>query len=274
MKKILVPVDFSDHSKYAAEVAASIARKSKGRLYLCHVVDIPSYVDTTGPAFENIPEGIAALKVVKKKFKEFIKLPFLKDINLGEVIMFNSVYENIIDFTHKNDVDLIVMGSHGSSGFREFLIGSNTQKIVRVADCPVLTVKKRIEDFTVKNMVFASDFADDIKDVFFDFIKIARYFGAFIHFVKVITKENFEPTSQSKEMINAFVKEFDVDRYSYDVYNANNVEEGINEYAENIGAELISLATHGRSTFSQLFNESLTEQLVNHSDLPVLSIRV
>ena len=75
-------------------------------------------------------------------------------------------------------------------------------------------------------------------------------------------------------MITALVKEFDVDRYSYDVYNANNVEDGINKYAENSRAELITPATHGRSTFSQLFNESLTELLVNHSDLPVLSIRV
>ncbi len=274
MKKILVPVDFSEYSEYAAEVAASITRKSGGRVYLLHVVDIPDYVDTHGVSFDNIPEGIAALKLVKKQFKQFLNKPFFKDVNVGEVVLFDGVYDNIISFADENDIDLIVMGSHGASGFREFFIGSNTQKIVRTANRPVLTIKNRIPDFHVSNLVFASDFNEDVDNAFYEFRKIADYYSAFIHLIKIITKENFESTTESKKKIQDFVNKNSLTKYSIEIFNAYEITEGIIEVAKNKNADLISIATHGRSGFHQIFNESLAEQLVNHSDLPVLSMKL
>lgn len=274
MKNILVPTDFSDYANYAAEIACSIARKSGGRIYLMHVVDIPTYVDTHGASFGDIPEGIAALRYTKQQFKELLKKDFFNNVNVGEVLQFNDVFTNISAFANENEIDLIVMGSHGSSGFKEIFIGSNTQKIVRTAKCPVLTVKDRIENFDIKNLVFASEFNEDTFEAYNSIVKIADYFNANIDLVKVITKDNFESQKTSNELIEKFVDEFGLTKYTATIYNSDSVENGINEFASDRKADVIAVTTHGRSTFSQMFQDSMAEKLVNHSELPVLSVKI
>jgi len=133
MKKILVPTDFSEYANHATEVAASIARKSNGRIYLMHIMDMPSYVDTHGGSYESVPEGIAALRHTKQQFKDLLKESYLKDVNVGEVLQFNDVFTSISAFAKDNDVDLIVMGSHGVRGLKELFLGSNTERIVKTA---------------------------------------------------------------------------------------------------------------------------------------------
>lgn len=274
MKKILVPTDFSDFANYATEIAASICRKTGGRLYLMHIMDMPSYVDPHGAAYESIPEGIAALRHTKQKFKNLLKEPYLKDINVGEVLQFNDVFTSISKFADDNDVDLIVMGSHGVRGLKEMFLGSNTERIVRTANCPVLTIKKQNDDYKLINMVFASEFTEDTYEAYEGILKIASYFNAHIHLLKVITKVNFEPYSKSMELMNAFAKRMDLKKFSTFVFNANDVEEGILEFAQMRNAEMIAVTTHARSNFSQVFNDSVAENLVNHSNIPVLSMKI
>ena len=75
------------------------------------------------------------------EFEKLIKQEFFTDVNVVEVVQWENVFETITVKAKEHDIDLIVMGSHGASGVKEFFVGSNTEKIVRTAHCPVLTSK-------------------------------------------------------------------------------------------------------------------------------------
>ena len=176
MKKILVPTDFSECAEHAAEVAANLAKRTGARLYMLHIMDIPVYDrNDSFQSFSDAAEGIFWMKLVKKRYKELFARPFMKGVNAVEVIQYDGVYSTIAKQAAEHDIDLIVMGSHGDSGAHELFIGSNTEKVVRIAECPVLTVKNRHQDFDLKNIIFASNFYGEAKENFaklFNFIKL------------------------------------------------------------------------------------------------------
>ena len=117
MKKILVPTDFSECAEHAVEVAASIAKLTDARLYLLHVMDIPVYDrNDSFQSYSDTAEGIFWMKLVKKRFKELFKKPFLNGVNAVEVLQFDGVYETIAEQAKAHEIDMIVMGSHGDSG--------------------------------------------------------------------------------------------------------------------------------------------------------------
>ena len=275
MKKILVPTDFSECATHATEVAASIARKTGARLYILHVLDIPVYDRNDGlSTFQNTAEGIFWLKLVKKRFKELFAMPFLEGVNAVEVLQFHGVYETVATQAAEHDIDLIVMGSHGDSGAHEVFIGSNTEKVVRLAECPVLTIKERIEDFNPKNVVFASNFYGEAKDNFEKLFRFVKAFDAHLHLVKVITPDHFESTPYTEKSIQEFVDEWKLKNYTMHIFNERTIHAGIHEASERIGADLITMETHGRTGLSRFFYGSQTESVVNHANMPVLSVKI
>lgn len=275
MKKILVPTDFSECAEYAAEVAASIAKKTGARLYMLHIMDIPVYDrNDSFQSYADAAEGIFWMKLVRKRFKELFSKPFMKDVNAVEVLQFDGVYETIASQAKEHEIDLIVMGSHGDTGAHEVFIGSNTEKVVRLADCPVLTVKHRHENFAPKNIVFASNFLGEAKDNFEKLFRFIDLFDAHVHLVKVITPDQFETTAYTDKLIAEFAEEWNLKNYTAHVVNEHGVDQGIRAAAQSLNADAIAMETHGRTGLSRFFGGSFTESIVNHADIPVLSVRI
>ena len=162
MKTILVPTDFSQYALYALKVAASIAKKIKAEINLVHSCNLY----TVGKGQYYVTYNQEAVKIANEQFDKLVKLDFLKGISIKKHILTNlSIWQALKEKKFK-DTDLIVMGSHGTSGHSDFFIGSNTDKIVRLSDAPVLTIKNEIEDFKIKKMVFASNFFEESCQVF------------------------------------------------------------------------------------------------------------
>ncbi len=275
MQKILVPTDFSECAEMAVQTAASIARKTDSRLYLMHIIQIPSYESNTSiESYQDIAESLFVMKLVKKKFAELLAKPFLKDVNVIELIQFDSVYESISKQATNNEIDLIVMGSHGASGAKELFIGSNTEKIIRTSNIPVLTVKSRHDDFNPQNFVFASNFYGESDRNFHKIQAIANIFGAKIHLLKVNTPNNFETTPYSDRLMKDFISRTNLQNYTVNIYNDSKIEDGIHHFSEHIGADLITMETHGRTGIAHLLTGSITEGVANHSKLPVLSVKI
>lgn len=275
MNRILVPTDFSECAGWATEVAAGIAKKTNARLYIMHIVQIPSYESNTSlDSYSDIAESLFVMKLVKKKFAELLEQPYLEGVNVIELIQFDSVYESISKQAKEQEIDLIVMGSHGSSGAKELLIGSNTEKIIRTSEIPVLSIKSRMPDFRPGNIVFASNFYGESLRNFERIRDIAQLFNATIHLLKVNTPNNFETTAYSEKLMNSFVEKAGLVSYTSNIYNDEKVEDGIHHFAERAGADLIAMETHGRTGIAHLLTGSITEGVANHSRLPVLSVKM
>lgn len=275
MKKVLVPTDFSECSGYATEVAAQICKYYNATLYILHIIELPIYgTDAFEPNIVDIKESAYLQEMAKKNFKELVSKPYLKDLEVVEIIQYSNVFENISVGAKQHDIDLIVMGSHGSSGFSDYFIGSNTEKIVRMSPCPVLTIKNHHPEFKIRDMVFASNFQKKESPHFDKLFEVVKQFDPIIHLLKVITPEEFEKTRVTNKLINDFIKRYSLENYTVNIYNDYNIEHGILEFARVRDIDLIAITTEGRTGFSRLFNSSLAEDIVNHALRPVLSLKV
>ncbi len=276
MKRILVPIDFSRTSEYATKMAARIAKKSGAEIYLLHMIELPSgIVDMGAGANFSIPESMLYLRKLKERMLEYKEKFFDDPKKVHHSILFLHPYEGIVKYTKKINPDIIVMGSRGLSEFEGIVIGSNTEKVVRTSETPVLVVKKDETKFRIKNIVFASDFAkENEKEVLRKVQNFASSFGSRIHLLKVNTPTKFESTFEARQSIQEFIEDVDLDKYSVNVYNDVSIEKGILHFAQEIDADLISLCTHGRSGIAHLFTSSVTKNLTKNALKPMLTIKV
>ncbi len=274
MKRILVPTDFSSHAEYALKVAAQIARDNNSEIILLHMLELPTQGSDALGAGSDIPEIMFFKSKALARLESIKHEDYLQGISVLELVQFEKAFDGIIEISKKNDVDFIVMGSHGASGFKEMFIGSNTEKVVRSSEIPVLVVKNEIENFKVDNFVFASDFADKIKEPFQRVLKIAKIFKSHLHLVMINTPNSFKATHVAQKIMADFFQDLDYPDYSVQVYNDVNVEKGIINFSNSVNADLMGMCTHGRTGFSHFFNGSISEDLVNHAVRPVITFKI
>lgn len=274
MKRILVPTDFSEHAEDALKVAAQIAQKHNSEIVLLHMLELPSQMNDAVTGGKSIPETILFMKKANEMLDTITERPYLKDIPVTEILKIDKTIHGISQVSKENDIGLIVMGSHGSSGIQEFLIGSNTEKVVRNSDIPVLVIKKNIPNFNAANIVFASDFSKETKKPFEKLLHFTKFFQSKIHLVTICTPNSFKPTHVIEEAMKVFINEFNLTNYTTQIYNDTNIEKGIINFSNSINADIIGMCTHGRTAFAHFFNGSISEGLVNHAIRPVITFKI
>jgi len=275
MKHILVPIDFSEQAECAARVAAKIAKKNDSDISLLHMLEMPQgVVDAMSGGDNSTPASLFFMKKVHERFDELKKSNFFKGINVNESVLFHKTFDGVIEESKKQNIDLIVMGSSGSSGIKEILIGSNTEKIVRHSEVPVLVVKKGSSNLEINKIVFASDFGAESKKKFQNVLDFANKFDAKLHLVYVNTPYKFKSTKIISSTMNNFINDFDIKNYDTYIYNETSVEKGILSYADEVNADLIALNTHGRSSLSSFFNPSIGQDIANHALKPIITFKI
>ena len=274
MKKILVPTDFSDHAYYALKVASQIAKKNGGEIILLHMLELSHQAGDAIGSGHDLPEIMLFKNSAINRLEELMDDECLDGLKVSEVIQFELAFDGIMKVSEKNDVDLIVMGSHGASGFKEMFIGSNAEKVVRNSEVPVLIIKKDAGEFNVDKFVFASDFTDEIKKPFAKVVEFANKFEAELELAMINTPSSFKPTHVAQEIMEKFVANFSINKYSINIYNDVNVENGILNFSNHIDADLIGVSTHGRKGIAHFFNGSISEDLVNHAQRPVVTFKI
>jgi nucleotide-binding universal stress UspA family protein len=274
MKRILVPIDFSKYSEEALKVAAQIARKNKSEIILLHLLELPHQGGDTMSTGSSIPEIMFYKNAAIGNLEELMDADYLKGIYVSEATKFEKVPEGILEVSKTNQVDLIVMGSHGTSGFEELLVGSNAEKVVRLSEIPVLVVKRNAGDFRAQNLVFASDFSKEIRKPFQKMLEFAKIFDSNLYLVMICTPSSFRTTQVAEKIMHDFVADFDMENYSTHVYNDANIEKGIFNFANSVEADLIAIGTHGRTGLSHFFNGSIGEDVANHSKRPIITFKI
>src|SRR5688500_2640255 len=155
MKKILVPYYFSTPANNAYRFALTIATRSKGVVYLVHVIELPVLHDSMLMPVLSIEQDFMNDTKVKaeKRFKKLTEKYKTGGAKVKFEVIFGGVSVMINDYVKKKGIDVIVMGSHGASGAREFFIGSNAEKIVRTSAVPVFVLKDFYQD-PIESIVF------------------------------------------------------------------------------------------------------------------------
>ncbi|KRB54430.1 universal stress protein [Flavobacterium sp. Root186] len=274
MKRILVPTDFSEHAEHALKIAAQIAKKNDSEIIILHMLEFPHQTNDAIFGGVSIPETMLFMQKANETLDIISQSSFLDGIQVTEVVKMDKPIHGITQVSKDYNIDLIIMGSHGSSGFEGLLIGSNTEKVVRNSEIPILVIKKDISDFNVQNIVFASDFTEETKKPFEKLLNFNKSFDAKLHLVTICTPNSFKPTHVIEKAINDFTNHFNLTNYDTHIYNDTNIEKGIINFSNSINADIIGMCTHGRTGFAHFFNGSISEGLVNHAIKPVITLKI
>ena len=277
MKKIIVPVDFSIHSENALKTAALLAKKTNATITALHMLDIHEVNLSESPSYQQ-EKAVFFLKLAEKKISEFLQKDFLEDLKVVPLIKHYKIFSEVNQVAKEVNADLIVMGSHGVSGLKEFFMGSNTEKVIRFSEVPVFVVKKELKDTDFKDVVYATDFSEESIPAFKNMLKTLDVFNAKKHILYVnLPNENFKTSPEMDAIAHEFLMkaEGNTDR----LINVNfvcerSIEKGILNFSNAVGADLITTATHGRTGLSHIFSGSISEDLSNHAALPIMTFKI
>lgn len=276
MKTILVPVDFSKYSEYALEVAASIAKNNDAKIVVVHMLGLSDAFLTKDEA-EEVFNAMYYMKLSKKKFEHFLKKPYLKDIEVTDTIRNYKVFSEINDVVNEFQADLIVMGSHGVSGFTDMFIGSNTEKVVRSSEIPVLVIKKRVKDFNIKHAVFVTNLDLESAGAYIKARDFLLNFDCEMELLYIKLPEYFHSTEEMNLKYNKFLDGTglnEVDPPAIKYYDDYSMESGVFNYCDRHDTDIIIIPTHGRRGLSHFFYGSYGEDIANHSNIPVITIKI
>lgn len=277
--KILVPTDFSEQASFALDFAAGLARLNGATISLLHIVEYSasSNFDMTGISQIDNLDNVYLMQILdasKERMQKLLESPAYQGIVIEADVRIGNPFSGITDEIMDKAVDMVVMGSKGSEGFAELLIGSNTEKVVRNAHCPVITLKSPTAVNEIKSIAFATDMKDDPAPALAHLKEIQSLLQAHIQIFKVITSDNKKNNPRDIEHLQEFAKINRMENYSVHVAHDKVEEDGIMYFAEKQSAGMIALCTHGRSGFLQLFSASVAEDLVNHAKRPVWTFRL
>ncbi len=281
MKKILVPTDFSKTAQIATEVARDIAKKAGSELILLHVIE-----EATGGSFNvegeakygGDPEDrlftMALIKKARKQMEGLLINPMFNGVKVKAELKIGTPFHGMRTIITEKKVDLVVMGTAGQTKLEEMIIGTNTEKVVRHAKCPVLTVQKKPTTTDFKNIVYATAMSKD-EEVFAKIVKRSQdLYNATVHLVRINTPGNFQRDVVVRKYMQDFAKKLMLKNYTINIFNDLSEEEGVIYFADSINADLIAMATHGRTGFAHVLAGSIAEEVVSHSKRPVLTFVV
>ncbi len=278
MKKILVPVDFSDVSQFGIEIAKKIAKTTKVELHLLHVITLPSHIllDNEGNIVEDGEINTTEVKSQKLEAEIRMKslIESLTDFNIHTCICYGHVNEETVKYAKKNTMDLVVMGTHGSTGIKEYITGSHAEYVAMHATAPVFTVKCDRSEMLIKSLVFTNSFSHEVEN-FPSIIKtIQEAFHAEIHLLRVNTPNSFMVDDEVLANMKKFADKYELADVKYSVINDREVESGIEKYCLYNNVDVISIGSRQRTGVNKFINGCVSADLVNHVFKPIITYKI
>lgn len=271
MNLIIAGVDFSDNSINCLEHAITIARKAGSDLLMVWV-NIPSI------AKNLLTEKDADInQVVTEKFEVLARKyqPMLYNGKIEHTIRQGKVYKEIANLAKEKNADLILVGTHGTSGYDPFWIGSNANKLISIAPCPVITIRLGVDiNRDLTRIVMPLDDTQETRHKVAITTDMALFFNAEVHILRLYTSSVDHyvnlVNSYSDQVVKHFVK-YGV-KHSVHSVEAGNVTKATIEFATNIEANLIAIMTEQTTSPMNLWLGPYAQQMVNQSPIPVLSV--
>lgn len=250
-KQILVPVDGSPQSMVAFRSAVFFAQKYGSQLTAVHIEE------------SSDEDGLKA------------KLdPHANGVTYNYLHKSGSVFREILNAANETDASLIIMGTHGVTGFQEFWMGSNAYKVVSSSKCPVLTMRENGGANDFKTIVVPIDSSFESRQKIPAAVSLAKKFGATIHVLGVSVDKDKETEYQisaySRQVIHSLEEEGI--SYVHEKRLGGNITNLAIEYAQSVKADIIIIMTEQEPQIGSFFLGKFAQQMINHSTIPVMSV--
>lgn len=276
--KILIPTDFSEQSDYALAYAQNLTTLFNVEVVLLHILETNDAVNVNSEddVTDLLGVNIDYLSKVKTIASNNLKTQHDKNVGvlnkIKSIIKIGPLTETIISTSREHQSDMILMGTKGASGIREWLSGSDTQIVARHSEIPVLTIMCDRKDEVIRNILFISDFTDvnmPLDPVVHKFVNAT---GAKLHLLCITNTEG--SVEEILSHMNQYAEIHDIKNYEIHIHHESKIYKGIMHFSELDSMHMVVLGTHGRKGVQQLINSSIAEKLVNHLYKPLLVYKI
>jgi nucleotide-binding universal stress UspA family protein len=277
IKKILVPIDFSRTAMQALSQAVVIAKTVGATIKIIHVAQEVYFPIEETAASENNSINKSILKRSTQELKKMVKnIQSSETIRIDYEIQSGNIIDTVCSLAEKENFDLIVMGTHGTSGVKEFFAGSNSYKTVRHSICPVLTIQQNSGVVNFKNIILPIRLERTSRQKVDYVVELARLFNSTV--IIVGFTENKEESKQFKvkqyvAQVEKYLAKQSITYKSKLIFSPDFVKEILKLATKSSAGLIVTMKEHDFS-MDQLIKGSYSEQFVNHSSIPVLSIPV
>lgn len=296
-KKIACTTDMSDFSNHTLVYGSKLARTFDAELYACHVISLPSMATYYGYTGDE-RSGEATKQIIDQVTEAFDRIMGAYPVVWEPLITIGHISDEIARLTHEKNVDLVIAATHGRSGLKRFLLGSVTERLMRILTCPLLIVgglEEKItppagEDLKFSRILVGCDFSPDSEAAFQYGLSLAQEFQAELHLVHVIEPPVYVDLDMPGTAIDAEHMETLRDRLDTKLASLVPTEashwckprislleglayEVLTHYAGRHGIDLVVLGARGYSLVEKLFIGSTTDRVVRRAPCPVLSVR-
>jgi nucleotide-binding universal stress UspA family protein len=271
--RVLIPTDFSESARAAFDYGYQLVNHHNDlEMILLNSYEMPK-VGASGGVMMNLESAMAKeserdLSIEIKALQD--KYPNLK---ITSVSRYGTLENSISRTCNELIVNFVVMGTHGASGLKKALIGSNTQSVIENVAAPVISVPRDWKYRSIKNIVYATDLqrlenAEILKPI----CALAEEANATIHIVYVA--KSHSEIDLEKEVEKLPLNDYFSGRErKFMVIESHNVADGIDSYVKEIDADIVVMIPKEASFWESLFKRSVTEQLAFQSKIPLLSLR-
>lgn len=272
MKKVIVTgIDFSDCSINALDHAIDIANRAQADVLMVWV-NRPE----TGKEIYKVDPGMIVSEATKRfEALKQSRQSILLNGKISYQIRKGKVYKEIVQAADEVDAFLIVVGTHGASGFEEFWIGSNANRIVSAAERPIITIRGGLDiKKPISRIVMPIDSTIESRQKVPFTTLLAKYYNAEIHVLALFSSPMEELRSSVREYVNQvelYLTENQVNHTIVEL-DADNLTDVTIDYAIKVDANLISIMDEQETTTANIWLGPYAQQMVNHSPIPVLCI--
>jgi len=280
IKNVLMPTDFSELSACAFKVAVALCKRQNAKLTILHVVDSMYYmtaIDANEALYPSL--GTAESDYVKsyrQNMEGTVKeLTSKYGIQVKAIVEMGNPADTICRVASRDNFDLIVMGTHGASGLREFFMGSNAFSVVKHASCPVLTIPGNWNRTEFKKVVFPIRLLPGAIEKYDYARPIIEKNKSSLLIVGLAERENSQSIHDLADMVNQFKLQLNDDKVDFlsVLYHSKKFPEKVMDESEDFDADLIVITANLDYDLKAFFIGPFAQQIVNHSQRPVLSIR-
>ena len=275
---ILVPIGFTDQSLVALQQAVIVAKHTNSELFLLSVVEMPTALQKIFSDYEE------KQKQFKEKLRENLvelRNKYCEGVsNVKCLVSSGKIYEEITDVAESVGASLIIMGTDGTpKDIKKKFIGSNANKVVRSAPCPVITIKGKSISNACDMIALPLDLNKETREKVTNAIQFARFFNSEIRAFSVSFANDDDSTKNKLNRTLSQVSEFITSKgvkcsnELVEISSSASFSGSIVKYSEDINADLIMIMTKGEENLDLNFLGSNARKLINKSDIPVMSIR-
>jgi nucleotide-binding universal stress UspA family protein len=272
MLNILVPTDFSDLSKVAIRYALSMAKKMHGKVTLLYVVDIGDHASSIRLRLHSLIDEL--VRIAEEDF-EHLMAEVKKMNKTGKPVRYKieqgaSFVNTVSKFAKRNRCNVIVMGTHGASGLKKVVMGSNTASMLEASNIPVLAVPAEATFKSLKSIVYATDLENTQKELK-AMLSIVADEKPVVHVIHIASDRDAATAAEAR--IDKIVSKVGYKNVLVRVLINKDPGAAINEYVTKIKVDMLTMFPHQYTFFEKLFKKSVTKQLTFYSNVPLLAFK-